>query len=1462
MPRTVPAAISAKISTNYALRFLWLVEWRLSGGTKYLSSGQSVSFGGNTYEANRATEISGLTAQYIDRTHQEFSDISIKLDNLADDGSSSFPYTVLDASQVFEDAQVLIHFYDVDAADGVANVWFGHSKRPTFSPDKTVDLAASFLWNSSELVVPAVRLEKAGFSTLETNRSKSDDEEREDTIPLVFGVTNIKVRPVIYAARVEGNHLHVNFIVSGTQSGFPFSSGDVISALLFDVTSATEIEFLTGTSGQAAPGNKTRFPDGEAHTLVAYGYASFAITDDQKSDIENLEPEDIRIKLANGRPLVDTGLPSENPVLILKDILRDPVYGLGLASAAFDASVVSAAAAYAATRYQVRVELREQEPLVDIVQRILKDCHCFLTFNSGLIQIRHKSNSEASAATFATSDSGVGGRVIHEDEVTAWEKDFGELVNQVEYQYRKKNRHKRRVIAYDLTAQNRAGGNIKKVESEEVESYIHDETEASISAAIWLKEEQTQNLFCRFAVPLLEGLDVAPGDIIEVRSPDIFSNGSNKFFRIISQTFDTGDEPLCHIECQIYKAATYDDTTSGVGVDLLRGSRDTSQQGRPPDVTPVSVQVVDLIANDVEGKMAHIRGTWTYPAVDLATEQADNVFREYPIGAVQLWWDYTDESPNQARLGGEVQYPTAQLDFEIDYRKNKSIQVWFVALGHNRSRSKLGYIPDETKETWLTASLSATAPTASVNATTNFAVDNYAFIENEIAKVASKTSNSITFVSSGGNRTAQFNTTAIAHPSGTEVTVAKLSYPVLTLALTAPRFTYPTVTGLVARQRNEGVRLGWTDPSADNEEKFLLYWSTDGDALSNSAKLGSATPTWYTTDPNTPGAGVNLVKTDALSHEVLQEAIGAAGTTVAARVAARNGKHNFSAALSASASNKLGDDAVPTVASAPKAIWKKKGLRVVVALPTSNMQTFAQSGKVEVVIRAKNGGGAILGYLTDASGAYASDASEFKLNLALARAHTFNISKSDLTSIWATIATLEVYCYVSNAVGSSAASSITSLTVSTMEGDPLDPDTAAPGNLPTPTFKFKRGKLLAKMDMAAVTNVQTLKDRVELCITDGTDSLNLDDPTSETKASGIVFYQVSVAHKTLPYDRDQLIRIFGASATIKCRFKLTNDVGPTTSADSATIALSGLTDVTTLNQYGQMLNGGEFAHAVSGTPTAVKHWSTYNPTDGSFNDWTSGTAVLTTSNKFRWSDTGHFGFWRNLTNQNDTRFPMQELPKIFTKGDYYSFTWVIWSNTTLTIDEFSVALFARKTAANNVAVTSGQSTISGSGFDTDGIKIGDIVTIVDTGEWRTVTNVNSSTLLTVDRPWTATDASSQMKLLSLQSDKLKATALSLNTTELLQRGTVQIRSDADVSSVWYFTLVAREDTLLNNTTDFIQFKRPCMAPGRAPVAYHRKATSYESNGAGTSEDFDAPGTAAEGGTGQDQGQGGGAGVLQ
>lgn len=973
MARTVPAGIASLVGA-VNIRVLWLVKWELNTGTRYFSSGPSVSFGGNTYEANRIRTVSSVVAQYVDRKRRDFPRLSITFDNLADNGSSTFPFTALDAAEIFEDKKLTVYAYFPLQGEGM-EVWWGYSGRPKFDPaEKTVEVTGSFLWDSRELVVPSKSLPQAGFETLETNRNK-DPLALDIVLPLVYGVSNFKIRPTIYSARVEAGQFYVNFIISGTAAGLPFATSDITAAncRLFGTAPALSVEFHPGGT-DVAPTNLTRFPDGVAHNDVAYGVAVFAITEQIKDKLDDIEPHDIKLTVANGRKLIDTSLPSENPVLILKDVLRDPLYGLGLANASFDSSAVSAAASYASSKWQARLELHERMSIGDFVQAMCTDIHAYITFNNGLIQIGCKNNAESSVATFATIDSGVSARKIHMDDVESWEEDGSEVINQVRIEYRKKNRQKRELIMYDPTAQTRAGANIKKVSEESVDMLsLYLDAQVQISGATTLREELNGNLFISFASPIVEGLLPAPGDVIEVRSPDIFNNASNRFFRVIAQTFELGDEPLCRFTCQVYKPAIYDYSTAGIGFDLLRGGEDTSLQGRPPDVIPVSLQIKDVVANDTEGKLATVLAMWTYPTVDLAAERTDGIFREHPIGSVQLWWHYTDESENEARMGKEIKYPTAQGEFQIDYHKNRSIKVWFVALGHNRSRAKLGLIPDATKTGALWADLAALSGIAGVSPTTAFTVGNYIFIENEINRVFSKTATLLElYPGSGGSKQAFFDTVAIAHPIGTEVAVAKESYPSLTLPLTAPRFTYKVVTGLVARQRGDGVRTKWNDVDAANREVYLLYWSTEADAGTNPAKLGISAPAWYLSNPEAPPAGINLSKNDDLAHLILQEDIGGTGVPVFVRVAARNGKHNFSVTLSVLATNEAGGSLIPDPTDAPStpslaliqsqapnlatSVADSKDVFRVFASQANNSLTFAQTGTRLLILIFRDAG--------------------------------------------------------------------------------------------------------------------------------------------------------------------------------------------------------------------------------------------------------------------------------------------------------------------------------------------------------------------------------------------------------------------------------------------------------------------------------------------------------------------------
>jgi hypothetical protein len=911
MPRTLPAGILALRgqTTTRAPIFLVEIQWSTP---KYYSSAEQVTWNGHVWEKNRAMSIPTFEAGLIDRKHRDFSKLDIQFDNLADNGSAVFPFTALEGSFNLEDARVFVHIYSPDAADAVANVWWGYTAARQYSgEEKSVTISASFFWDALDAPLPTKLLNQVGFGPSDQSTANNEENQDELTVPIIYGVSNLKIRPTIYRKQADAAYYNLNFVLSGC-NGQPFQSTDVTAAdtKLFSAYPASAVEFLTGTSGQTAPANLTRFPDGAAHPNVAYGFASFPISNEIKDKLDSIEPDDIKLTLVNGRPLLDTTLPSENPVLILKDILRDPNFGMGVPASVFDSTSVTGAANYAGTRYQMRFELHEQKSASEIIQYILANFHGYITFENGLIQIECKQTGEASVATFSTIDSGSSARKIHDDFVDVTVKDSSELINQITIKYRLKKRNNRIVTLYDPTAQTRAGGTYRKV-LEDVYDFqmaggVYVEAQTQILAAIAVREEQNGNLFIKFSSPIWDSLDIAVGDIITVNSPDIF--GSNTIFRVTKETIDT-ENCLISFECQVYKTAVYNDDSVSLGVDLLRGGISTDASGRPPDVTPVSLTVVDVVVNDTEGKEATIRAVWTYPTVDMSTEQSEGIFREYPIAEVELWWHYTDEGFNQSRFGANVKYPATTADIHVPFYKSRSIECFYVAIGANRARSPLGYIPDPTKVTSLTANLAATgALTASVVSSTLFAVNDYVQIEKEIIKVASKAAGSLTFVGAT-NRTTYFDSISIAHPTGTEVSVAKKSYPSITIPLQR-RFTYPVVQNLQAFSTGDGVRFKWEDPDADNIETFLLYWSTDADALSNAAKLGSVTPAWYTADPWTPGTGVNLELVDDHRAKLTQSEIGGVNLTVAARVAATIHR-NFSSQLSNSATG------VSTGATAP-----------------------------------------------------------------------------------------------------------------------------------------------------------------------------------------------------------------------------------------------------------------------------------------------------------------------------------------------------------------------------------------------------------------------------------------------------------------------------------------------------------------------------------------------------------------
>jgi hypothetical protein len=591
MPRTTPSGIQSLVGVSATRAPLYLMKWELSGGTVYYSSGEAVSYGGNTYAANRLASLPSLDSAFIDRKTNASSSIEIQLENLADNGSSTFPITALNASASFEDAKITIYAYSPDATDAVI-LWFGFTGATKFSGDgKSATISASFFWNALDLPCPTLLLPAKGFQSQESQAKTGEDATETLPIPLLYGAGALRDWPTVYSHWIENGVLKCLFVLSGITSGHPFATGDVNAAdlQLFGATAASVVEFYNG-SQVAAPTNLTRFPENNAHPLCAFGYAEFPITDQIKDRLDNVRAFDVRAVIQNGRPLAATGLPSENGPLILRDILTDPVFSIGVPSSLVDSTVLTSTANYTGTRYQMRYEIDTRMPLSELVQRILSDNHCFITFDDGKIQIRAKRNSESSVATFATCDSGHSARKIHKDFVDCSIKDSSELVNQVTIKYRRKLKNRRIVTLLDPNAQTRAGNSYKKPVELTIDSWdiggLYDETQAQINAAIIIREEQNGNLFISFSVSIWDGLDVSPGDVITVWSPDIVNNASNNLFRVTKQTIDTGGDYLIHFECQVYKLRSTMTTQRRLVLICCAAVRTRMRKGVRPMLSP------------------------------------------------------------------------------------------------------------------------------------------------------------------------------------------------------------------------------------------------------------------------------------------------------------------------------------------------------------------------------------------------------------------------------------------------------------------------------------------------------------------------------------------------------------------------------------------------------------------------------------------------------------------------------------------------------------------------------------------------------------------------------------------------------------------------------------------------------------------------------------------------------------
>lgn len=399
-------------------------------------------------------------------------------------------------------------------------------------------------------------------------------------------------------------------------------------------------------------------------------------------------------------------------------------------------------------------------------------------------------------------------------------------------------------------------------------------------------------------------------------------------------------------------------------------------------------------------------------------------------------------------------------------------------------------------------------------------------------------------------------------------------------------------------------------------------------------------------------------------------------------------------------------------------------------------------------------------------------------------------------------------------------------------------DTTAPVLPNTPVLIFKRGKLVAKMSMDGASQIATLKT-VELLITDGTNSLNLDNLDSLVVASGLVYYQMAEAgtRQVITISKQQLQTIFGAIGQLKCRFRLTNIISSTESSYSALInSLDTQTDYSPRTGYNNEVWNGDFTFDNNVTSTVLGNWQQYAPSDGGFS------TITTTTASARWDQSNHLYFWRvNDTTSTNKRFLIQNLFKTVVPSDYKSFSFFLSSDGSLTadVDVFLASLFScTGTVAISSTVTPTKIIGTGTAFLTE-LRIGSEVGV--NNEIHVIQSVTNDTEAIMTTSALSTASGLTLFTATPQSEVVSITGRTYNTTETYIEVTVQVKSDLYTTKDIY--LCFRTPTTITSAAPFLRVGRVMQVSGRTSVQFARKVL-YERNTSSTGLSAGSP-TATE-----------------
>lgn len=377
-------------------------------------------------------------------------------------------------------------------------------------------------------------------------------------------------------------------------------------------------------------------------------------------------------------------------------------------------------------------------------------------------------------------------------------------------------------------------------------------------------------------------------------------------------------------------------------------------------------------------------------------------------------------------------------------------------------------------------------------------------------------------------------------------------------------------------------------------------------------------------------------------------------------------------------------------------------------------------------------------------------------------------------------------------------------------------DTAAPGSLNTPKLWFKRGKLHGKMSMSGLTNINSLAT-VEATITDGSFSLNLDDLDSDTKASGVVYYQIGRDDCVIntPISLKQARRIFG-DVQLKLAFRLTNSIGQTTSSFSALLStLSGLTDYSPNSGGGNELWNGDFTNDNESSSTTLAHWEQYRITNGNF------LVMDTSTTRGRWDRTNHLAFWHQNDSSTNKVYIYQSLFQSLVFGDFHSFSFFLSSDSSLSanFDCFIGAIIEPLTGTWSI---NGTTTVSGS----SGAALSELVPgaeVAINNEVRIVANVANNNSFTVTVAFAGTAGPTSCHAVVPVSDIVSLGSQTYTTTEKYVEATVQIDPAlaTNFSSRDLYVLL-RTSTTISTSGPYLQVGRVMMVIGKTPVQFDRK----------------------------------------